>query len=281
LPAHLMFADNFSVQTNSTSINPSSNDLPGRQSGIYRGATYTERAGTPADFVQVDHADYPGALRLAGQVGSFNLASVSPDVNFDAFGGPSHFVLEYSVKPTDLAGNVSWAAAVVGSSSQIAGVNSSDGIGLLVRQTGGYQIFDGTSGTNVSKQSGTLATPLDPDGWYDVRINYFVPEFDDVTRGGVSIFVDDALIYSAATDSGFANNYLVFMGYSEGTSGTIAAHGFDNIRFWTTAIPEPSTAVLLALGLGLLPLRRGRRAVRERSAREVGPQVVALHGAPT
>ena len=257
LPARLLFADNFSVQANSTDINPSSNDLPGRQTGLYAGATYTERTSNPADYVQVDHADYPQALRLAASNPGTGLISVSPDVNFTSFSGAQHFMLEYDLKPTEIGSLSSWSAVVVGASSQTASVNTSDGIGFLIRGSGGYQIFDGTDGANDSKQSGTLASPLDPEGWYDVRINYYAPAFDDVSRGGVSIFVDDTLIYSAVTDSGFLNNYLVFLGEAEGGLG-LTSYGIDNIRLWA-AVPEPSAALLFGFGMLFMSLPRIRR----------------------
>jgi len=136
-----------------------------------------------------------------------------------------------------------WAAVVFGASSQTPSVNTSDGVGILIRGSAGYEIFDGTDGSNTAVSGGL--TPNS--GYYDVRINYHVPAFDNISQGFVSIFVDDVLVRSFQTLGGFANNYITLIGEAEG--GTSTTHGFRNLRIWSTAIPEPSTFAIWALGL--------------------------------
>ncbi len=147
-----------------------------------------------------------------------------------------------------------WAAVIIGSTSQTASVNQSDGIGFLVRGNGGYQVFDGTSGINVNRFSGDLGNMgFDESGFYDIRINYFVPDFDDLSSVDVAIFVDDVLIHSFKTDAGFANNHIVLAGYN--SDATILTHALDNFQVWAS-IPEPGALALLALAAAALARRK-------------------------
>ena len=267
LPIHLAFSDNFNVKSNSNTVNPGANDQPHRQDGLFAPLNYTERGGTPVNFTQLGHAHDPSALLLVTNSG-FSTTSVSPNHNFkDNLGADgAHYVLQFQVNPanTATAGTLDaswWSAVVFGASSQTASVNTSDGVGMLIRRNGGYQIFDGTSGNGVVKQ-GDLGTDfgITEGGYYDVRINYFVPAFDDASRVGVAIFVDENLISSFWTGSGFANNYIDLVGHGPiSGGGAYVYHDFDNFSLYTTAVPEPATMALLSLataGLGGYVRRR-------------------------
>ena len=262
--AHLLFRDNFNALGNSYTINPSGNDEPGRQAGLCRPLNYTERVGTSDYETQVDNVQYPDALLIANGPGH-SIISVSPDANFRQVHPTdgAHFVIEYQVDPCNPAGGSTinpgdWAAVIFGSTSQTPHVNQSDGIGFLIRENGGYQVFDGTGTGNVLRAGGDLGDQfgIDETGWYDVRVNYFVSAFDDTTQGDVALFVDDILIASFPTTGGFANNFIALEGYG---GPNLTTHGFDNFAVYSTYIPEPASLSLLALGgLGLL-IRRRRR----------------------
>jgi len=267
--AHLLFSDNFdSLVINRYDINPNAaQDHPARFAPTGP-LTYTERPGTEAGGAndhrsQIDNANFPGALMLACD-SSFSTVSVSPDRDFTHVPSEgAHFIIEYQVDPIhptngEQGFQSDWAAIAFGASSQTAYVAGNDGIGFLIRGNGGYQVFDGTNGVGSPKKSGDLGTDfgIDEAGFYDVRINYFVPGFDDVSQAMVAIFVDEQLIHSFVTDSGFAHNYITLMGY--GPRGTNTLHAFDNLRVYSSHVPEPATFSLLALG-GLGLLRRRKR----------------------
>lgn len=239
---YLKFSDDFSTIADTLDINPSAgNDAPGRQGGHFAPLTYAQTNASDGQIAG-------DRLLIAGT----GINIVSPNHNFNLNGlGDAHFVLEFEVEPGSATGD-DWAAVVFGSSSQTASVNGSDGIGMLFRDSGSYQIFDGTS-ANHAIESGTLPGA---GGVYDMQIHYFVPGFDDTTPGMVDIWANGVLVHSFITDSGFANNYINFVGYSNETMNP--QHAFDNFSIYSSFVPEPGSLSLLALG-GLLLLGRIRR----------------------
>ena len=195
---------------------------------------------------------------LAAQASTNSIITASPNHNFsllDPTDG-AHFVIEYDVNPCEPASTVDqneWAAIVFGSSTQTASVNSSDGVGFLIRGNGGYQVFDGSA----LKASGDLGDDfgIDEADWYHVRVNYFISSFGEADPALAAIFVDDQLIYDFQTAGGVAGNTINFVGY--GPQGYYTHHGFDNLEVWSSYVPEPASLALL--GGGILALLRRRR----------------------
>ena len=116
-----------------------------------------------------------------------------------------------------------WGAVIFGTTEagKGASVNASDGIGILFRQNGGVQIFDGTNNNtqidNLGAGTFSLSHNYKEDGqvgWADVRIVYYVPAFDGASPVEVSLYVNDELIKSFQTTNGFTNNYVHFEAYS-------------------------------------------------------------------
>jgi len=249
----LQYRDNFNAIANSYTINPSANDAPGRQGGLFASLTYSENPHGD-NLTQLDNTT-DDALFMA-PIASSSLVTASPDHNFVDFGTNAHYVLQYKVDPANGSNTDDWGAMVFGSSSQTASVNSSDGIGFLIRGNGGWQVFDGTLGGNVMMAQGTLPGGAHT-GFYDVRINYMVPTFDDATKGYYSIFVDDQFVAGLQTRGGFANNYLVMAAY--GSAGDHSFTWYDDLQLWAT-VPEPGTIVLMLLGVPALVGLVRRRA---------------------
>ncbi len=280
-PAYLMFSDNFNVQSSSYNINPGANDLPGRQGGLFAGLSYND-GGSNNNLVQVNNPTYPGStLFLANAQNSpanplpytQTRTHVSPNHNFVDYGG-GDFTIEFDMDPANptLSGQDSdvdpadWAAIVFGDSTQVGEVDTTDGVGFLIRKNNDWVVFDGTGPAAISRVEalGNLGSlGIDDQGFYHVRADYSVPGFDGTSAVDVAIYVDDILVHSFTTDVGFSNNYLVLD--SRGDYGTapkgLTSHGFDNLEVYASSVPEPSALMLLALGLIGVPVlgRRRRR----------------------
>lgn len=273
-PAHLLFSDNFNVYINSTNINPGPNDEPGRQGGIFAGLSYHD-GGSDVNLVQVKNPTYPGSTLFLANAENAppytqTRTHVSPNHNFVDF-GPAQFTIEFDMDPANptLSGQDShvdpldWAAIVFGNSTQLGQVDTTDGVGFLIRKNNTWAMFDGTGSGATSRveATGDLGTlGIDDQGFYHVRADYSVTAFDGTSPVSVSIYVDDLLVHSFTTDFGFIDNFMVLGSRGDnGSAQGLTSHAFDNLAIYTSRIPEPSTLALLFLG-GLAPaLFRGRR----------------------
>ncbi len=228
------FSDNYQVNANALGAagisGPSSNDKPGRFGGLLGALSYTAKVGA-AEQIQVGsqdsfltHGTCENALFFATKNGRTE-SHASPNYNFANVGamtavdeGGRMYDISFKVAPQFDDTNVTnWSAVLFGLSQsvQTANVNGGNGVGVLFRQNGGVQIFDGTNGN--------AATTLDPgtfsvneDGFADVRLVYFVPDFDGTSPVDVSLYINDKLIKSFQTGKGFADNFIQFEGYSGG-----------------------------------------------------------------
>ena len=230
------FSDNYHVKANATGPNiggPTSNDEPDRFGGLLGAMGYT--IGVKSNNqIQVGSGDYEGKCKgslffatLSASGNDQSQSHASPDYNFANVGamsaadeGGRMYDISFRVAPQfdEAADSSNWAAVMFGltESKRTANVNGSDGVGILFRRNGGIQIFDGTNGQ--AQQNFGAGTYELTDDWADVRVVFFVPDFDGTSPVDVSLYVNDKLISSFQTGKGFLDNFIQLEGYS-GNSG--------------------------------------------------------------
>jgi hypothetical protein len=157
----VVFLDTFETSFEDWDINYENDE--GRQSGTAGVLDYVESeasaAGGAADEFTIVNPDWAeGKLYIVAQ-------NVSPDYNF--IDGPE-FEISFKVHPgsnNDFYDSPDWAAVVFGATEKNKFVNASDGFGILFRNDGRVQVFDGTASI--------YGTPIDnplPEGELDIRI---------------------------------------------------------------------------------------------------------------
>jgi hypothetical protein len=225
--AEVLFQDNFNVSALSSDVNFENN--LGRQNGGAVGTlSYSERSDTAAgglfdDFTQVNTPDGPGKLAL----NITDFVWVTPNYNFTDGG---EFTLEFQVNPgANNAGhdNANWAAVVFGASGKGSFVNASDGMGILFRNDGRIQVFDG----NVAVYGSDFTNAL-PAGDLNVRIETKTSNFKGISPATSSMFVNGTQVQigggtnlNLVKSTGIRNNYITLEGIGNGL-----VHTFDNLK---------------------------------------------------
>lgn len=106
-------------------------------------------------------------------------------------------------------------------------------------------LFDGSDGTNFARAWSTTPVLLPAgSGWQPLRFE--ITPADLTAEGGGSIGLALSQTYSVRLFHGTASSFP--------GGAVVATLGIDNV----TAVPEPAAALLMALGLGALLLRRLR-----------------------
>ncbi|MBR0236576.1 MAG: PEP-CTERM sorting domain-containing protein [Thermoguttaceae bacterium] len=83
--------------------------------------------------------------------------------------------------------------------------SSSERFGILFRRNGGMQVFEsGKGGVTLSKTFSLV------DNWANVKIQFYLSDFDLNTPVDVRVFVNDDLIQTFKTANGFSSNYIEF-----------------------------------------------------------------------
>jgi len=123
--------------------------------------------------------------------------------------------------------SANWAAIVFGGSNKGSFVNASDGMGILFRNNGLIQVFDG----NVTVYGSDPTNAL-PAGELNVRIETKTSNFKGISPATSSMFVNGTQVQigggtniSLVKQTGFSNNYITFEGIGDGL-----IHTFDNIK---------------------------------------------------
>ena len=272
--AAVLFSDNFTTSGQSNDVNFESSS--GRQSGTlgsvqYRqgnGAFSSTLTGTVADeaangvATEVSDNSASGTLWLTGST----LASVSLEHSFTENAGVGGYTsISFTVDPitASLGTSGNWAAITLG-----AGDNSSYGssgtgargqfitnagahFGILFRDNGGYQVFNGSSAV----ASGTYdATPtVGTTHAVEVRITGLVDgnAWDGSGDSQIDVYVDGGLtpFFTYTKTGGYTDNFITLESFGGNSQ-------FDD--FQIAVVPEPSVALLG--GLGLFGWMRHRRA---------------------
>lgn len=248
--SEVVFSDTFNTSAADLDIN-FENDK--RQTGTAGVLTYNEPAGNMAggasdDSSQVNSDVAPGKLLLQAANG---VIWASPNYNFLEGG---NYKVEFDVNPSindpDRTTD-DWAAAVVGASTQGAGVNGSDGVGILFRSNGGIQAFDGGA-LVFDAPAGTL-----PTGELKIRVEVATPDFSGLYPAKISLFVNDAQINLSATDpsftkpAGFRGNFITLEGYA--AAANIWPYSFDNLKITSQASVHALAPANLTFALGDSP----------------------------
>src|ERR1044071_1320811 len=210
----VLFQDNFNVSALSSDVNFENN--LGRQSGSAVGTlSYSERADTGSgglfdDFTQLSPVEWPGKLVL--NITGF--VWVAPNYNFT---DGSEFTVEFQLNPgANNPGHDSdnWAAVVLGASNKGSFVNASDGLGVLFRNNGLIQVFDGNAAVYASDPTNAL-----PAGELNVRFEAKTANFKGISPATVSMFVNGTQVQigggtniSYVKQTGLRNNYITFEG---------------------------------------------------------------------
>ncbi|MBQ6617734.1 MAG: PEP-CTERM sorting domain-containing protein [Thermoguttaceae bacterium] len=226
------FSDNFNVSGNRKGPNIGTNasdpkDKDRFAGGLLGGLAYKVSVKSN-DQIQVGNGDNSEALFFATHNNGYDQSHASPDYNFANVGamsaadeGGRMYDISFRVAPQHDEGSDSsnWAAVIFGlsqSQQTSVSVNGKAGVGMLFRRNGGIQVFDGTNNSNaaiVDLPSGTFALT---DDWADVRVVYYVPDFNGTSPVEVSLYVNDKLISSFQTEKGFKDNFIQLEAYSSG-----------------------------------------------------------------
>ena len=229
-----LLRDTFNVSADSNDVN-FENTL-GRQTGTGV-VLYSENTGGATDPLSRINSN---RLLLEANA-ALNYTAVSPNRNFNDGGNFSiDFDLDAGVND---AGNASgdWACIVFGYSTPgPIFVNGSDGMGILFRNNGSIQVFDGTTAV-----FGGGALPTGP---MHVRFEVSSGGFGFGSPATVRMFIDGTPVQIGATSmehvkgAGFNGNYITLAGSAFGGANWI--HAFDNFEIMATVCIRPSINAL-------------------------------------
>lgn len=245
-PEDLMFLDTFDIWYPTYDVN-AEYQYEYRQYGLLAPLDYIEPTGTtnggPTDFqTQLDESHL--VFMPTNPPLELRLATVSPNHNFKE---GSEFIIEFDLDAgtNDVANSsTDWAAIIFGASSSNVSVNASgNGIGILFRNNGFMQMFDGS--TLVYDGSGISDGHI-PYDQFHVKISVSAPDYNG-SPALIALWVNDNFIKLSTNgpyikQSGFRDNWITLAGYGN----TNWVHIFDNfsVKMRQHIRTTPSTLIV-------------------------------------
>jgi hypothetical protein len=240
-----------------------------RQGGVLNPISYAQAPAGPDYHHQVTGA----TLQLAGDP-SFQYPMVSPNKNFkgpifgsQVLGTKISFSLDLN---TPLSAQYTAAGISLGASSQLVNLEGDANTHFAVKfiEDGAFgggnfiQFYDGINLVNnllpfTAGGAGAFGV--------DLLINDLADgnPFDGIGSTTIDLYVNNVFIAGYTKGGGgYSDNYLTLVGergFSFGPGLTIVTHQFDNLLVYASPVPEPGTATLALLGLGVIGFFRKNR----------------------
>lgn len=199
-----------------------------RQSGVFRQTLYTEAAATAAggaydNLTQLNNTHLPNTLLLStdpahGQ----GFTWVSPNRDFSAFSAQGVKVNDVQVQiaplgPRSASSSNHWAAVVFGAAPGLVVTNR--GTGVLIRNGGGYKVFDGGNSV-ISGNAGS-------NQFYKVEFQI------NSINGAYTLLIKANTIYSGTHAGGYStSNYITLEGYNIASDTGIQNDYFQSLQVW-------------------------------------------------
>jgi MYXO-CTERM domain-containing protein len=263
-----LFSDNFNVSpgTGSTDSANYQFNAAGRQNGLAAPLQYTQSPSADDSHHHLFTAPTSNLgqpLRLSAD-SAVNNTFVSPNANFAQVPfGAGNFTISFDVDPNDprdsASASASWLGLSFGGSAQgIAVDGAADHVGLLLRGSGAYRLFDGAN--TVTLGGGDLPGATGGGGQFtNVTVSVSDPDgnpFDGHGTATVVLSSNATGVFAVYSRPDFSGNYLTFE--SQSTDGQLSVSYIDNLSI--TAAPEPGGLTLAGVCMiGLL--RRRRRSI--------------------
>jgi hypothetical protein len=244
--AALLWMDNFNAPDTN---NFDGSVITGRLSGSEAGNTALASFGFQQSISnnQLLMPTGGNGVRFGGQTTRFDWAAGASGAAILGAGG---FKVSFDWIPADNTDN-EWMSFQVGTINNDNGNLTDDDYGILFRNNGGTERFRNAPAPNGNQGAG-LSFPTTPGGVARlVEITYTFSSFADGSPVNAISSVN-GFVVANDTFNWDGNSGAMRMEMGNGVANT----RIDNLRIDT--IPEPTGAVLLSAGLGLMALRRRR-----------------------
>ncbi len=284
----VLFSDTFTTSAQSDDVN--AQYTAGRQSGTLGNLQYRQGNGSIAAALtgtfanegsngfktQIGNASGPGTLWLVGGNAANTIGSISPEHDFAADPGVGGYLsISFTLNPVTGAAGTSadWGAITLGAADNASFGSSGSGargqglissaahFGILFRDNGGYQAFDGATNVSTGTYSSTPTTILTHT--IELRVSGLDDgnPWDGSGDAQISVHADGSLVYTFTKTGGYTNNYVTLQALGGGSGFSISQ--FDDLQISTvTAVPEPSSFALAAGGVMMLAAVSRRRPRR-------------------